>query len=218
MKRMCQMLVLTVVFMALAIGAFNIDNSSAAVKKPKYCWLLLYHDCFKDFNFKPDIKTWSQSIISMNIASLTYQRWDIRPESPDKKGGIWFRWQKSFFMHQLCAQVSNIGSCVVWDPGFPVYGGSLTGAETNAKGQGFMTKTKGKDTYAWPSCWYLQPATREFWTYCPNTSDRRDGELDATDENDEEDENDDEPDDPEAIQARFMELRDSWLNSIGSSE
>jgi hypothetical protein len=203
MERMARIFALTVILITLVIGIFDIGHSSAAVTKPKDCFLLLYHDCFKDWDFKPNEKTWSRSAVVFEYKSFTYTRKDIEPSSEDWKMGIWFRWEKSFFMHQLWASVLG----PIPEPGLPVYGGSLSGTT----GQGFMTKTTR--TYEWPVCWSIKPITKAFYNYCPNV-----GANAASAVSGEEDENEDEDQElaesDEQVENRLIEMRDQWFENF----
>ncbi len=200
MERMSKMFVMTVVLITLAIGVFDVNYSFAAAK-PKNCFLLLYNECFKNWDFKPNEKTWSRSAVFFDYDKLSYARYDIEPYSTVAKIGAWFRWQKSFFMQQLCASFVPPDACIA-EPGLPVYGGSLSGTA----GQGFMTKTTG--TFEWPICWSIKPITKGNEKYCPNY-----GASAASAGNEEEDEDDgQDPEDADAQAAEwFREMRDQWL-------
>jgi hypothetical protein len=202
MMRLIKLLVLTVILMTLVIGVFDVGHSSAAVTKPKNCFLLLYNDCFKNWDFKPNEKTWSRSAVVFDYENFLYTRYDIVPFSTHLKVGTWFRWQKSFFMKQVLA--SSLPD--IPEPGLPVYGGSLSGTT----GQGFMTKTTR--TYEWPVCWYIKPITKAFYKDCPPNW----GTNAASSVSEEEDEGEDqeltEPD--EQVENRFIEMRDQWFENF----
>jgi hypothetical protein len=205
MERVAKIFALAVILITLVIGVFDIGHSSAAAKKPKNCFLLLYNDCFKDWDFKPNEKTWSRSAVYMDSEKFSYFRYDIGTGDAWLKMGFWFRWQKSFYMHELCKTFVPPNACSD-DPGLPVYGGSLSGTA----GQGFMTITTG--TYAWPICWSIKPITKGNEKYCPNYQSTA-----VSAENEEEDEEDGEdPEDADEQAAEwFREMKDQWFENFG---
>ncbi len=203
MKRMVKVFVLTAVLLTLVISFFDVHHGlAAAVKKPKNCFLLLYKDCFTyPFDFKPNEKTWSRSAVYMVPEINSYVRFDIGTGDPWLKYGLWFRWQKSFYMHELCKTFVAPDACNP-DPGLPVYGGSLSGTA----GQGFMTKTTG--TYEWPLCWSIKPITKGNEKYCPNYG--ASAVSAGTEEEYEDDGQDPEAADEEAAKW-FKEMGEQWL-------
>jgi hypothetical protein len=207
MMRLIKFFAMTVILITLVVGVLRMNHSYAATAKPKNCFLLLYNDCFKNWDFKPNEKTWSRSAVFFDYDKFSYTRYDIVPFSTNLKLGTWFRWEKSFFMHQLCNSFYPPDHCDA-EPGLPVYGGSLSGTT----GQGFMTKTTR--TYEWPVCWSIKPITKGNEPYCPNYGMKA---LSAkNEEEDEDDDQDQDPEDPDEQAAEwFREMRDPWLEIFG---
>jgi len=209
MERMVRMALLMVVVVTLAVGLLDRSQSSAAAAKPKNCFLLLYNECFKNFDFKPDEKKWSKRAIVMSSDTFEYLGYDIVLGSDttlgDIKYGNWFRWQKSFFMHQLCSSYAPPGICKS-EPGLPVYGGSLSGTT----GQGFMTKTTG--TFEWPICWSIKPITKGNEKYCLPLDLLETSEVSQRTEEDEDNDLEISQADEEA-ERWFKEMRGPWLRN-----
>jgi len=212
MERMVKVFVFTVVLMTLVIGFLDVHHGlAAAVKKPKNCFLLLYKDCFTyPFDFKPNEQTWSRSAVYIDLEKYSYFRYDIGTGDPWLKMGFWFRWQKSFYMHELCKTFVPPNACTE-DPGLPVYGGSFSGTT----GQGFMTKTTG--TFEWPVCWYMKSITKGNYEYCPNAGTNT-GSV-AGEEEDEDEYEDQEQEVTEEAAIWFREMRDErLLEKLGPHE
>ena len=224
MKLTSKMFVLMVVSAGLILGTSGMGYGAA---KELPCFLLLYHDCFKDFNFKPDKKTWSRSAVVFNNETFGYFRRDIELSSASTKVGAWFRWTRSLFMHQICESFVPPDLCST-EKGLPVYAGSLVGGEdpnnpgkpgvlTRAKGYGFMTKTTG--TYEWPVCWYMEPISKDLKGYCPQpTASDGSDEAAAAIEYDEETGENESVLFEEEVEAKFIEMRDQWLETFDIKE
>ena len=163
MMRIIKLFVLTVILMTLVIGVFDIGNSSAAVKKTEKLFSLCSITIASKIGILSRMKRPGHVAPLFLTTTIFYIRdMILSPPARIVKVGTWFRWQKSFFMHQLLA--SSLPD--VPEPGLPVYGGSLSGTT----GQGFMTKTTR--TYEWPVCWYIKPITKAIYNYCPRIGER----------------------------------------------
>jgi hypothetical protein len=209
MKIISRRFVPAVIFLIVIAGALALGcDSEAQTRGKQRCFLLLYNDCFNNNDFKPNAATWNQSLIVLDYDAFNYRRIDLKPVGNNISGGVWFQFNKSIFLHQLCSSV--VGPiCGSGDPGLPVYGGSMSGV---TKGQGLMTKTTGPAGED-PVCWSLNKSVpKNIQSQCPFPASSDAGKAEGPGLESEEDQDDHglaEPDENDA--EIFMKMRNQWF-------